>query len=185
MTVGTRSVTAVAIGLALGGCAAMRQPVALRPVDDAVATGTTRLYVLPDSAVAVGVHSWGQIAGDSLVLYRPVERLGPNHYLREIHHFGSSGLAVAGYTTTDGRRVEFSGWLRAEGERLHFRRSEPRGLEKAEEPRELVLAAGEVRSIDVWLPSASHTVAIWTFVVVAAVAAVGLAAAASLRESAM
>ena len=168
------------------GCATVRQPVALRAADDAVAmTGATRLFVLPDSAVAVGVHTWGRLAGDSLVLFRPVERLGPNHYRREVHRLGSSGLAIAGYTGTDGRHVDFQGGVRIEGDRLHFRRAEPRGLETPAEPRELTLGASEVRSLDVWLPNTGRTVLMFAGIGVMAMAAVGLAIASSLRESMM
>jgi hypothetical protein len=176
----------VACVVVLLGCATVRQPVALRESDDAMATiGPIRLYVLPDSAVAVGVRAWGRLAGDSLVLYRPVERLGPNHYRRTVHPLGSSGLAIAGYTRSDGRHVDFSGWVKTDGDHLRFRRARARGLEKAVAPSEQTLDAGEVRSLDVMLPSASRTAAMVAVIAVMVAAGVALSLAASFQDSAM
>ena len=180
---------ATAVVLALSGCATVRVPVALRSEDDLQpAQGMTRLYMLPDSAApAQGAAAWGHLAGDSLVLYRPLDDVGGRqNYRRETRRLGKSGLSIGGYTLTDGRHVRFDGYVRRAGDQLEFqRRLAGRSMQKVETPDRFTLLASDLRSLDVWIPDVGQTMVMVG--VIALVGAVGfaLAVASSLRESTM
>jgi len=173
------------MGLALGGCAIARVPVAIRTEADArPLEGQTRIDLLPESSVPSGARGFGQFMGDSFVVYRPIEQKeGAPAYRRDVLRMGKDGIELSGYTLGDGRHVRFKGAMRRVGDQLVFHRARPgRSMEKVETPSAFSLAVGDVRSVDVFLPDTGQTVMVIGMVTLMTLTALGLAFKAEMSE---
>ena len=99
---------------------------------------------------------------DTLALYRHAGdhdgALNRAVYRSDPRRFSQAGLVIAGYTLANGHHVRFAGWVKRDGDSLEFVPQRPHGMEGRNPLGRHVVAISNVRSVDIWLVSTTHSV---------------------------
>ncbi|HET9326472.1 MAG TPA: hypothetical protein VFQ05_06865 [Candidatus Eisenbacteria bacterium] len=147
----TPRVILVTAWLLLAGCATGKDRIAFRSEEGSrPLVGENRIFLLPESHVPDGARGWGEFVGDTLVVYRPAPEIGTEraYYERKSYPLRTSGISIGSYTLRDGRQVSFKGTMHRSDDRVIFRSTPSRGMEKKATSQEVAFAIHEVRSVD-------------------------------------